>query len=246
MTFLKDVVNPGDKVKIFMKQPVKKKDGTEKVFFETEVLDITEEGNIAVAIPTRKTKTVLFPFDVVFVFTFFTKSGIYKCEIEIINRYKIQNLSFMVLSEKTRIKKIQRREYYRLACTLDMNYYLLTQEESTLNSAEEIFNSMRENGIDRLRERKATIVDISGGGLRFASKEQVGRENYILINVALCTGEMEKEFYIVAKVIASYKNSNDHDIYNQRVEFIFKDNKIRDVIIRYVYQEQRRSRKKKK
>ena len=151
----------------------------------------------------------------------------------------------MVLSEKTRIKKIQRREYYRLACTLDMNYYLLTQEESTLNSAEEIFNSMRENGIDRLRERKATIVDISGG-LRFASKEQVGRENYILINVALCTGEMEKEFYIVAKVIASYKNSNDHDIYNQRVEFIFKDNKIRDVIIRYVYQEQRRSRKKKK
>ncbi len=246
--YLKEVVEPGDKIKIYLVQPVVQhlddEEDKNQIEYKSEILDITDGGKIEVAIPTLKNKAILFPFNVMFNFVFFTKKGIYQCKVEIIDRYRIQNLSFMAINEKSEVIKIQRREYYRLSCTLDMKYYLLTPEESKMDSIGEIFESLKEDGGERLKEKEAVIVDISGGGMRYVSKEQVGRENFILARLNLVTDKADTQLYVIAKVIASARSKNNEEIFEHRIRFIIKDDKVREAIIHYIFDEQRRTRNK--
>ena len=69
-------------------------------------------------------------------------------------------------------------------------------------------------------------------------------DSYILAKVPLTIGGNVHVFYLVAQIIESWPAPNDSERYIHRSQFIFKELKDREMIVRYVFEEERRMRKR--
>ena len=83
--------------------------------------------------------------------------------------------------------------------------------------------------------KKGTIVDISGGGVRFVTNEQLEEGKAVLIIVMLQTQTGEKQYYLPGYILRSTKLLNRDNMYENRLKFIIHDDKIREEIIRYIF-----------
>lgn len=90
-----------------------------------------------------------------------------------------------------------------------------------------------------------TILDISGGGARFTSSNSLANVKYLLLEFQLPQENKKTplDIDVVAKVIDS-KQTDAKDKYTHRVKFYFKDPRMKEQLIGYVFQEERRIRKK--
>ena len=90
-----------------------------------------------------------------------------------------------------------------------------------------------------------TILDISGGGARFTSSNSLADVKFLLLEFQLPQENKKSplEIDVVAKLIDS-KQADTKDKYMHRVKFYFKDPHMKEQLIGYVFQEERRIRKK--
>ena len=68
----------------------------------------------------------------------------------------------------------------------------------------------------------------------------------ILVAIRLSNEKVDQMFYVVANVIACDQVEKTPDLWISRMKFDFKNIKDRDLIIRYVFEEDRMNRKKEK
>ncbi len=95
--------------------------------------------------------------------------------------------------------------------------------------------------------RTGTIVDISGGGIRFNSDTELKSGDHILAVAHLANERMNQEFHIVGSVISCEKKEQvTEKKYVSRVKFMIKDDRVREDIIRYIFEEERLTRQKDK
>ena len=145
---------------------------------------------------------------------------------------------------KTQLERYQRREYYRYNCTLDVDFFVLKEENKTMESAEVIMQDLLNTDFNEER-CKGVVVDLSGGGMKFRSEVQLKPEDQILVILRLINARMDKQYQIIGEVIACTEVRNEKiRLYESRVKFSIKDNKIREEIIRYIFEEERRNRQK--
>ena len=90
-----------------------------------------------------------------------------------------------------------------------------------------------------------TILDISGGGARFTSSNSLQDIKFLLMEFHLPRKNKEEqlEIDVVAKIIESSR-TEARDKYMHRVKFYFKDSRLKEQLIGYVFEEERRIRKK--
>lgn len=242
---LSELVSPGDKIDIRIMQQVERSKTAGEIakIFKSSTLDIMSDTELEVSMPTDGGRMVLLPVGVRFNFIFYCKSGMFECIGNVKERYKKDNLFILLVEVVSSLTKIQRREYYRMQCVLDMNYYEISDETAQLATTEEIFEhiQMDEEGH---AENKGSILDISGGGIRFVGNDKMEARSYILIVVHLDNEKIDEQFYIVGQIIASERSEKDNSKYENRVKFVFKDPKAREEIIRYIFEEERRARKR--
>lgn len=242
---LSELVSLGDKIDIRLIQQVEqsKITGETPKTFKSSTLDIISDTELEISMPTDGGKMVLLPVGVRFNFIFYCKSGMFECIGIVKDRYKKDNFFMLLIQAVSKLTKIQRCEYYRMQCILDMNYYKISEEMAQLDTTEEIFACIR-NDEEYNVENKGAILDISGGGIRFVGKNQIEPNSYILLVIHLDNAKMDEQFYIVGQIVASERSVKDNDKYESRVKFVFKDPKVREEIIRYIFEEERRARKR--
>ena len=168
----------------------------------------------------------------------------YRCIGQIVERYKKDNLYMLEVELKTQLERYQRREYYRYNCTIDVDFYVLNEEHKTIESTEIIMQDLLD--MDFTEERcKGVIVDLSGGGMKFRSEVQLKAGDQILVLLRLINARMDKQYQILGEVIECTEiRVEKMRAYESRVQFSIKDNKIREEIIRYIFEEERRNRQK--
>ena len=158
---------------------------------------------------------------------------------DVINSLKINNIYMMDIELLTEPVKYQRRQYYRLELNIPVRYMQITETES----------NMMANG-EELPERLGNLsefysgdtIDLSGGGLRFTGDGFVEKGNKIAIVFDIdYEGNIER--YVLAAVVMSFAVPQHHGMYEHRVEFrnISKEN--REMLIKYIFQEERKIRK---
>lgn len=239
-----NIIKPGDKIDIRLMQQIEHSDrsNTEIRVYKSQVYDIYEDGELEISMPTEGGKIILLPLGVRFEFVFYSNGGLYRAEGTVKERFKRDNLFVLVIEMKSQLEKFQRREYFRLECTLDMKYYNITEVDIADKTAEEVFDAIRsEQNIYEI-EKTGTVVDISGGGMRFVSEEENKAGSNILVVVRLVGEKINKQFYLLGKVISSVHAATDQKKFEHRVHFILKDSKVREEIVRYVFDEERRMR----
>lgn len=245
---ISEVIHLGDKIDIRLIQQVEaeNKDGTATKLYKSQVLDIKEDGNLEISMPIEAGKLLLLPLGVRFEFVFYSSGGLYRAVGLIKQRYKKDNVYMLEVELKSQLEKFQRREFFRFSCLLDFKYYKITDEHSKLESIDEIFLQIRDDDFYG-KVYEGQIVDLSGGGLKFNTVEELTVGSYLLYELHLQNDIINKQYYIVGEIISCRKMENIQEKkFQARGKFLIKDDRVRENIIRYIFEEERRTRQKEK
>ena len=219
--------------------------GEEIHIYKSQVYEVLDNGEIELLMPSEGGRLILLPLGIRYEFVFYTKNGLYKANGQIKERYKADNRYMLRIELNTQLSKFQRRQFYRLECVIDMTYFNITKEQADFPTVEAVIESLRDSEFFS-KHKKACIVDISGGGVRFISSEKNPSDSYMLMIMMLNNGIAEKQYLITGHIISCERveHSDVRDIkYENRVEFLLKDRRMQEDIIKFIFAEERRSRK---
>lgn len=215
-------------------------DGGKGKSYHSQVVDVLSEDRVEIIMPTEKAKLVLLPVDKSFDLTFYSDNALFQCRARVTDRYKNDNMYVVVLELTSSLRKKQRRDFYRFSCLLELESRQLDEEEVALvEKKEEIPDS-------RQPLKKATIVDISGGGLRFVAKFAYKAQCMILCKYQLVVDRDYKEFNVIGKVLSVRAVENQPGLFEHRIQFVNMDAALREEIIRYIFDAERKTLGKQK
>lgn len=208
--------------------------------YVSQVLDETDIGDLLVAMPVSEGRVIPLNVDDEYDVTFYTKSGLLNCRMLVSGRYKKGALFLLALQQLTDLKKMQRREYYRLNCRNPITYRILNDleradVEAGRPSKVQISDDEWKNGI---------MLDLSGGGIRFVSAAHEEKDSMLQVRFDIIIGDDAQVIYAYAHLLRSERNENNQAIYDQRIKFYRMDRNLRELIIRYIFETQRKSRLK--
>ena len=214
---------------------------TAKKVYLSQVYDILTEDRMEITMPMEQTKLILLPVDGEYDAVFYGDAGLYQCFLRIIDRYKSNNVYILVVEMTSNLRKYQRREFYRFSCALEMCARPLVEEEiKAVEQKEPYFLT------PGLPLKRSVIVDISGGGLRFMSNQQYEPESLIYCTYHLLTGGKNKECEIIGKILSVKELENKKGTFEHRVQYVNLDVDDREEIIKYIFEEERKNRRREK
>lgn len=184
---------------------------------------------------------------------FYTSKGLYQCQSQIVSRHYEDSLPVAVIRLRSEFEKLQRRQYYRMECLLQMEFCPVTEEEYdelltqkcdawNVPAKKELSEETTEN--NRLRFYSGVTLDISGGGIRFNSSHEALPGDIIALRIAFVEEEVRKLQMLFAKVLTVIPVQNRSGLFEHRVEFVSISNMERECIIRYIFLEERKRRKR--
>lgn len=207
---------------------------------QSQVLDIISEDRIEISMPIEKSKLILLPVDGEYDLYFYGDNVLYQCYARVVDRYKNNSLYVLVLDLTSNLRKYQRREYYRFSCALEMNSRKLQEEE--IYFADKGTDKL----IPELPLKSSVVVDISGGGLRFVANYAYEADSVILCKYRLLINGQSKEYNLIGRVLAVRELDNRKGVFEHRVQYVNMDSEDREEIIKYIFDEERKTLKKQK
>ncbi|GKX28965.1 pilus assembly protein PilZ [Vallitalea longa] len=213
----------GDKVEISrLKFNMNETYKNEQVY--ASILQDIGDNELIITAPVKNGKIIPLEVGATYVLSIYTKNGLYKCKTSVKNRYKQKELHFITFEIKSEFKKSQRRKYYRLECILPI-----------------LFTDINDNIWN-----EGLIVDISGGGLRFTSKQKLGTNTTIRCKINLAMNDKVNHIDLKGNVLLSDIVDFDTMKYETRIMFCDISNVDREKIIKFIFEKERMRRKRKK
>ena len=127
-------------------------------------------------------------------------------------------------------ERYQRREYFRQPCVLDARYWLLPPEMLDPQSFDpDVVLSLGE-------PHQATVVDISGGGLRLATKRKHEEDDLLALCLQLPGGKGKRDIWVQCRVIRWFPPVHERQrIYQYAVHYFGIQEKTKEEIIRFIF-----------
>lgn len=242
---LSKIISPGDRIEITksvsekkLKQLIEEKSVYARPLI-SQVYDIIDDTQLSIAMPMVEGRVIPLPLNSKFEICFFTSGGLYKSGFIVTDRYKENGLYILVIELIYELKKYQRRQYYRLECVMEVGYMIMDSSIADEKMNDETIKKI----LDANVLKKGIIIDISGGGIRFASDEMIEENAVVLVKLDMQSSS--KEIYgVMGKVLSSTKILNHDGMYEQRVEYHEIEENKREAIIRYIFEQERKMRQK--
>lgn len=221
--------------------------------YVSQLTDCLDNNVIQIAAPIKFGRVMLPQAGETYNLCFYTKSGLFQCNCVILRDIKENNTVLVEARLTTDLEKFQRRQYYRLDCVHDIYYRSVSEKEeellTKLNKKDYINEAEANEYRERLNEfdktwNKASIVDLSGGGARLNSDQMNNEGEKIRIKLDITLNNRIHMMNIGAVIISSNRIMNQVGIYENRVEFIDIDKREREVLIQYIFEQERKRRKK--
>ena len=234
---LTNLVMDGDKVDLRSVDHLFAKEGERVKTYNSKVYMVLSDDRVEIMMPLEKTKLILLPVDGEYDLVFYTAHGIYQCYARIYDRYKSNNVYVLAFELTSNLRKHQRREYYRFSTVMDMRIRELKREEV------ESLNDHKPLIVPGLPLRRALICDISGGGMRFITDVWYDEGTYIYCTFTLTIEGKQKEFEILAQVLRIKEMPNRPGEYEQRIQYTGMGRDVREDIIKFIFEEERKVRR---
>lgn len=237
---LSKFVATGDKIELqsVERGPEDQTENRQKVYYST-VHDVLSEDTMEIIMPMEHTKLILLPVDSEYDLVIYGATGLYQCFARIIDRYKSNNVYILVAELTSNLRKYQRREYYRFSCALEMCARNLEEEE--IQAIEKKVPYVLQPGLPL---KRSVIVDISGGGIRFLSEQRYEPDSLIYCSYHLFSDGVRKQYEVIGKVLAVKGLDNRPGTFEHRVQYYNLDVDTREKIIKFIFEEERKERKK--
>jgi len=247
---VRDIVSIGDKIDIRRLDNSGKPMSNVKNYV-SQLIDFIDNDKANIAMPFDNGRVYLLDTEEKYSLCFFTNKGLFQCNCKVINRFREKNIIIATVQFTSNIEKFQRRQYFRMECVLDAQYHVCSDQEILLQG--ELKRGEFSNAVERaecnnklsLLEEvwfKASITDISGGGARFNSNQLHQRGENLKIMFDFGTSDKRMEFVTNAVFVASIKLTNRFGMFEHRIEFTNIGKTEREVIIKYIFEQERRKR----
>ena len=235
---LSKILKVGDKIELEKIGPTSfSMDSSQKIILGSQIYDILDDETLSIAMPIVEGRVIPLSVGSRYEACFYAAKGLYQTRLIVKERKKQEGLFILIVEVQSELKKFQRRQYFRLSCTMDMQYKVLTEEEvSSFQGGQEaiIMDTGFQDGV---------ALDISGGGIRFTSEEKLENDNMVLVSLEIPL-DKQSIYLMMGKVISSGLIPNKSGLYEHRVEYQELDRKIRENLIHFIFEEERRQRKK--
>ncbi len=247
----KIVINVGDRIELTHVKSVTKRK-LEKSTFTSQLLEFDNIRTAKISMPIFEGKIIPLELGDEFDLCFFAASGLYRCRGKVTARAKENNIYTLTMEFLSLPKKYQRRQFYRLDCMFTIRFREISTEEQALRefiqntSFEDM--AMYEAYEQKLEEfqvdwQEALMTDISGGGVRMQSKVSLLDGTHIELAMPLEMQSGTIPFKSLAKVVMNIKLGGENQ-YELRCEFEEIDKQKRELIVKYVFEEQKRRMRK--
>jgi len=241
-----EIIRVGDKIEIRVAQEVEQALKTRETvrMYKSQVLDIKENGGLEIAMPTEGGKLAMLSLGLRYEFVFYSRGGLYRAAGQIRERYKKDNIYMLDIELKSDLEKFQRREYFRYPCIMEFLYYKIPKEAVWLEKLQDIYDMIRDDYLAG-NTTLGKIMDLSGGGIRFSTGEDLEVGTDLLLELHLQNERIDRRYNLVAEVISCHKMENSRDSrFEARAKFFIKDDRIREEIIHYIFEEERKTRQR--
>ena len=245
-------ISIGDKVDI-IRQAYVRKDTGEIDTLSSKVIDIVDEVTFKLTMPMNKTVTIPLEVGEESIMYFYTTYGIIAGRAVVSERFFEGSLAVMVVKLVTELEKSQRRQFYRLQCSIEARIHVLTEDEK--KGLRDFIGDSRlavENKnkyIDMISENSGSwedciVIDLSGGGVKYLSNKEMPKHELVVLAIKLKIGEDIKEHFLLMNIVSSIRKSVESAKFEIRTKFIGLREAARDAIVRFVFEEERRNRRK--
>ncbi len=215
---MENLVKLGDKVEI-----MKKNELLNTPIYLSMVAGI-DDNLLRVQAPIESGKIVPLEKETRYYVSIYTGRGLLRAEAFLVDREKSGQLHILVLDVLTGFKKFQRRQYYRMSCTLEFKFENMETEVTG----------------------QGTVLDLSGGGIRFSTTAMLEENDEIKGEFELAMHGKKIPFHVQGKIIKQNTIEGKRDLFQYRLEFINLSIDLQETIIRYIFDEERKRRKKEK
>lgn len=237
-------VLPGDKIDIYRQNTA----DNAGIIYKSSISDILADNVWEITMPQENGRVVLFQIGMSIDLIIYTKGkSIFKCSAIVKRRYRKENLYFLSIEIVSDLIKIQRRQFFRIQCTLDMDFNQLKYDSDVYLDETEFCSSIYKKDCEKeylSNCMHSTILDISGGGIRISTNMNLEANSYIITRFRLPVNNSNQEFVLIGQVIECEQNLKQSGSFSARIKFIFDQISKREQIVRYVFEEERRIRRR--
>ncbi len=209
--------------------------------YACQVLDIFSEKEVGISMPMVGGKLIALRVGTRLKLVFYTAGGLVYGDGIVKERYNSNNIFLMRVIIRGKLQKSQRREYYRMQCLIDVTYYDITEEQAEKMQCDDLKMIIQSPEIAMTR-KAASLVDLSGGGARYITESPDVKDSYVLLELELNLGRDSGIYLVPARVISSKLLPIENGKYESRIVFVINDEHVREAIIRFVFEEERRKR----
>lgn len=160
---------------------------------------------------------------------FIYKEDLYKFSAKVLGRRAGDNIALLKIEVKSEFERIQRRQFFRFEYSVPFKYRVFDLSDDKLNAAPSAF-------------RNTITRDLGGGGLCFLAEEEIDMNG--IVEGELDLGGNEKVKFIGRVIRVKKRDLETRFKYEIGIEFYEIENRNREAIIKYIFQEQRKLRKK--
>lgn len=195
---------------------------------------IVSESEIEIILEENAEKE--FQKNICYIMYIFTVQDIFLCCCYYKSSFLEEDNKLLLMDIVSPLERVQRRMHHRVSCHSKILYRKLTPEEAKkqLEGAELLDGS--ELVMDTCEN---SLVDISGGGIRFTSKKQIFVDDYLCVRFEVMNEKHVVEMKVMGQVVCSKKLRNEEDGYDIRMKYIGLTEEAKKQIIYFVFQLER-------
>ena len=228
---LERFIQEGDKVEIRKMTAVGKENSGK--YYVSNVIELLDDNRVGISMPVERGAIVPLEIGDRFKICFYTDKGLYQCRAEIKDRFRKSSFYIAVFKFISDFEKIQRRQFFRINCLLDIRYRKI-----------EAVGPPGEEPKDPGPWLEATAIDISGGGIRFNCSEYKENDSKYQMEFNIPMNNSFVKLNVFTRIVYISDTANRSGMYEYRLEFIGLGAKEREAIVRFVFDEERRRRRK--
>ncbi|HHX17261.1 MAG TPA: flagellar brake protein [Clostridium sp.] len=218
-----------DQLKLGMKVEMVLSDEEESPKFVSQFEGTCSDGIYYVSAPIYEGKIYPIAIGTKLDMYFVEKENFYKFRAKVLDRSRKAAISLLKIEALDEIKKIQRRGFFRFECMIPINYKVVKSSKTNFNKDEGF--------------KKTITRDLSGGGtcIKLTEKLNVGD----IIECEMLLSDFDKVSFL-GKIVRIIECEIDKGIYKYEAGVLFQkiDDKSREKVISYIFQEQRKLIKK--
>lgn len=215
------ILQVGEKIDVLIRDPLNKK----RKRCYSMIYDLVSGDEAIITLPMSGGKAILLRVGEIIKVSFFRPDGEFLFHAQIVERLRSETNLLFKIKPTSPTKRLQRRNFFRLKTTIPILY--------RVNDGQNFESSGS--------YKKGYTCDISGGGMKIAVNEFLESNSIIEIKLLLFG---TSEIILEGRTLRTEKEITEKPKYFVAICFINISQDARDEIIKFIFNEQRKLRKK--